>query len=226
MGYDATCSLTIDGRVFRGTAVLEQKELLFRGDVRLVIPLAGIDGIEASGGRLSIVFGGRRVELDLGSQADKWAKRISTPPSRADKLGVKAGMRVALVGVADETLVEDLQSKGASLDGSTRRKGLDRIIFSANSPRDHERLAAIAGRLEPAGAIWLIRAKGKGAPVGERESMAAGKQAGLVDVKVVSYSDTHSAEKYVIPVARRGTAQVGRASAKRPARTSASRTAK
>ena len=33
--------------------------------------------------------------------------------------------------------------------------------------------------------------------------MAAGKQAGLVDVKVVSYSDTHSAEKYVIPVARR-----------------------
>ena len=33
--------------------------------------------------------------------------------------------------------------------------------------------------------------------------MAAGKRAGLVDVKVVSYSDTHSAEKYVIPVANR-----------------------
>ena len=33
--------------------------------------------------------------------------------------------------------------------------------------------------------------------------MAAGKRAGLVDVKVVSYSATQSAEKYVISVARR-----------------------
>ena len=40
MGYDATCTLTIDGRTFRGTAVLEHKDLLFRGDLRLVIPLA------------------------------------------------------------------------------------------------------------------------------------------------------------------------------------------
>jgi hypothetical protein len=33
--------------------------------------------------------------------------------------------------------------------------------------------------------------------------LAAGKQAGLVDVKVVSFSDTHTAEKFVIPVAKR-----------------------
>jgi hypothetical protein len=33
--------------------------------------------------------------------------------------------------------------------------------------------------------------------------MAAAKRAGLVDVKVVSYSSSHSAEKYVIPVANR-----------------------
>jgi hypothetical protein len=29
--------------------------------------------------------------------------------------------------------------------------------------------------------------------------MAAGKTAGLVDVKVVSFSETHTAEKFVIP---------------------------
>ena len=33
--------------------------------------------------------------------------------------------------------------------------------------------------------------------------MAAGKRAGLVDVKVVSFSDTLTAEKFVIPVAKR-----------------------
>ena len=33
--------------------------------------------------------------------------------------------------------------------------------------------------------------------------MKAGKAAGLVDVKVVRLSDTHTAEKYVIPVSKR-----------------------
>jgi hypothetical protein len=218
MGYDASCTLTIDDRIFRGTAVLEPNELLFRGDVRLVIPLAGIDDIAATDGRLLIVFGGRHVSLDLGPQAGKWLKRITSPPSRADKLGVKPGMRVALVGIADETLVEDIESKGASLDPSARSKGVDMIFFAASTPRDLNRLAALAGRLQSAGALWLIRPKGKGAAISERESMAAGKQAGLVDVKVVSYSETHSAEKYVIPVARRGTPSARPPSSKRATR--------
>jgi len=33
--------------------------------------------------------------------------------------------------------------------------------------------------------------------------MGAGKRAGLVDVKVARYSETHTAEKFVIPLARR-----------------------
>ncbi len=40
--------------------------------------------------------------------------------------------------------------------------------------------------------------------------MAAGKRAGLVDVKVVSFSDTHTAEKFVIPVAKRRSERVDR----------------
>ena len=204
MGYDSTCTLTIEGRAFRGTAVLEHTDLRFRGDVRLVIPLNGIDEARAEGDSLVVVFGGRSAALEIGADAaGKWAKRITSPPSRADKLGVKAGMRIALVGMEDEALVEDIGAKGALLETSTRSKGLDMIFFAANAPRDLSRLGTIAGRLEAAGAIWLIRAKGRGAPISERDSMAAGKQAGLVDVKVVSYSDTHSAEKYVIPVARR-----------------------
>jgi hypothetical protein len=204
MGYDSTCTLTIDGRAFRGTAVLEHKDLLFRGDLRLVIPLNGIAEARADGGSLVVVFGGRSAAFEIGADAaGKWARRITSPPSRADKLGVKAGMRIALVGIEDETLIEDLGAKGAVLETSARSKGLDMIFFAVNAPRDLSRLGSIAGRLEPAGALWLIRAKGRGAPVSERDAMAAGKQAGLVDVKVVSYSDTHSAEKYVIPVARR-----------------------
>ena len=204
MGYDSTCTMTIDGRAFRGTAVLKHKELLFRGDLRLVIPLSAIAEARADAGRLVIVFGGRSAALEIGAgMAEKWAKRITSPPSRVDKLGVKPGMRIALVGMDDDALIEDIGAKGARLETSARSKGLDMIFFAAHAPRDLSRLEAIAGRLEPAGAIWLIRAKGRGAPISERQSMAAGKKAGLVDVKVVSYSETHSAEKYVIRVARR-----------------------
>jgi hypothetical protein len=39
--------------------------------------------------------------------------------------------------------------------------------------------------------------------VREADVLAGGKSAGLVDVKVVRFSQTHTAHKFVIPVSRR-----------------------
>jgi hypothetical protein len=39
--------------------------------------------------------------------------------------------------------------------------------------------------------------------------MKAGKAAGLVDVKVVRFSDTHTAEKFVVPVNMRDRRNTG-----------------
>ena len=202
MGYDAACTLTLDGKTFRGTASLEQDEILFRGDARLLIPLQGIQEVDARDGQLVVTFGGRHAVFDLGVNAERWATRISSPPSRLQKLGVRKGMRIAVIGVDDEQLVQEMTACGAIVIGS-RASGLDMIFFGARSPGDLKRLAPLAARIKPSGGIWLIRAKGRGAPIREAESMEAGKRAGLVDVKVVSFSETHSAEKYVIPVAKR-----------------------
>jgi hypothetical protein len=203
MGYDSTCTLTTEGRTFAGTARLEEKALTFRGEARLAIPLAIIAGVRVREGRLHFTAGGRRIVLDLGTAAGKWAKRITHPPSRVEKLGVKAGMRVGLVGLDDPALIADIEARGATLERNARATGLDMVFFGANAPVDLGRLGALGARIQPAGAIWLVRAKGRGAPIAESESMAAAKRAGLVDVKVVSYSDTQSAEKYVIPLAKR-----------------------
>jgi hypothetical protein len=213
MGYDSICTLTTEGRTFAGTARLEEKALTFRGDARLAIPLAIIERVKVRDGRLHFTAGGRRIVLDLGAAAEKWAKRITHPPSRVQKLGVKAGMRVGLVGLEDPALIEDIEAQGATLERSARATGLDMVFFGPTAAADLERLAALGARIQPAGAIWLVRAKGRGAPIGETQSMAAAKRAGLVDVKVVSYSDTQSAEKYVIPLAKRPKPQ---ASARRP----------
>ena len=203
MGYDSTCTLTTEGRTFAGTARLEEKALTFRGEARLAIPLAIIAGVKVREGRLHFTAGGRPIVLDLGTAAGKWAKRMTHPPSRVEKLGVKAGMRVGLVGLDDPALITDIEARGATLERNARATGLDMVFFAARAPADLARLGALGARIQPAGAIWLVRAKGRGAPIGETESMAAAKRAGLVDVKVVSYSDTHSAEKYVIPLAKR-----------------------
>jgi hypothetical protein len=114
-------------------------------------------------------------------------------------------MRVALMNLDDPSFEEEVGSRGAAIERG-RAAGLDAIFVGVQRASDLDRLARLAPRLKPNGALWLIRAKGKGAAVSESASMAAGRRAGLVDVKVVSFSDTHSAEKYVIPVAKRAPA--------------------
>ena len=57
--------------------------------------------------------------------------------------------------------------------------------------------------MKPNGAIWVVAPKGKGAPLKDTEIMAAARSAGLVDTKVVSFSDSQTALKLVIPLAER-----------------------
>src|SRR5215211_4757008 len=107
MGYDAACTLTVAGKKTQGTVWLEHKEMVFRGPTRLAIPLADITSATARDGTLRITFGQRTAAFAIGDAAAKWAERITNPRSRLEKLGVKAGMTVAILGVADESLASE-----------------------------------------------------------------------------------------------------------------------
>jgi hypothetical protein len=204
MGYDASCKLTVDGKISKGTAWLEHKELVFRGPTRLAIPLASITSATAEEGTLHLRFGKRSADFALGAAAEKWASRIMNPPSRLDKLGVKSGMSVAFVGISDAVLAAEVEQRGAKVLKGVPRSGhpVDVIFYGANHRDALGRLAALRKLIRPAGAVWVVRPKGR-PEITEAETMAAGKRAGLVDVKVVSFSDSHTAEKFVIPVAKR-----------------------
>ena len=202
MGQETACRATVDGRGYTVTAHLDARELAIRGEFRMVMPLAAISGVEVRDGVLGLAFGGRRIEIVLGPAAAKWADRIRNPPSRLDRIGIRSGMRVALVGVEDAGLTSEIAARGATLAGG-RATGLDVVMIGVSRPGDLDQLERLKGRIAPAGAIWVVRRKGPAAPVPEAASMAAGKRAGLVDVKVVSFSETHTAEKFVIPLAAR-----------------------
>jgi hypothetical protein len=204
VGYDAQCTLTFEGKTSRGTAALEHKELLFRGSTRLAIPLSGITRAIARDGTLHVTFGTKSAEFKIGAAAEKWATRITNPPSRLDKLGLKPGMLVAAVRVEDELFLQEAEGRAAKLArrAPTAGKPVDLLFYGVEHRSGLERLPELVPLIKPEGAIWIVRPKGR-KDITEVETMAAGKRAGLVDVKVVSFSDTHTAEKFVIPVANR-----------------------
>lgn len=205
MGSELRCVARAGGKKGEGKALLETSEILFRGDAkefRLKVAFASVKKVEARAGRLELTTAEGVVVLELGDAAAKWADKIKNPRSRIDKLGVKAGMRVAVIGVDDPALRGELEARGAEVTWGKAAAGAQVIFYGANAAKDLERLETLKGRLDPAGAIWIVRPKGS-ASISEAEVMARGKAAGLVDVKVVAFSATHTAEKYVIPLAKR-----------------------
>jgi hypothetical protein len=57
--------------------------------------------------------------------------------------------------------------------------------------------------IKPGGGVWVVSPKGKTAQIRDVDVMAAAREAGLVDNKVVGFSATHTALKLVIPKANR-----------------------
>jgi hypothetical protein len=116
-----------------------------------------------------------------------------------DKIGVKPEWKVSAIGPIDKAFVRDLRRAVASLTLGRVARGCDAIFYGVEREADLPRMATLKPALKPNGALWTIRPKGR-PEISEASVMEAGKTAGLVDVKVVRFSDTHTAEKFVIRV--------------------------
>jgi len=202
MGQEVACTARHGAIVAKGKALFETDEILFRSpSLRLHIPLKGLVA-KVEGGDLVLRWGKTQATLSLGANAAKWADKIANPKSVLDKLGMKAHMRVAIVSFDDAAFVRDLGKRECDVHVGAPRAGEDVIFFGVTHRKELDRIAKLATKLAPSGALWVLRPKGV-ADVGESDVMRAGKASGLVDVKVVRFSETHTAEKFVIPVAKR-----------------------
>ncbi|HEV8488483.1 MAG TPA: hypothetical protein VGQ58_01705 [Candidatus Limnocylindrales bacterium] len=120
-----------------------------------------------------------------------------------DKLGVKPGARVAIVGVPDADFRALLADRTTDVTDGWPRPDTDLIFLAADSIDELLRIGPLQESLVPNGAIWVVSRKGKAATLRDVEVIKAAKAVGLVDNKVVSFSPTHTALRLVIPVARR-----------------------
>lgn len=202
MGQELDCKLRFQDRMLAGKAHLETDHLLFRGGERVKVLFRDLTRVTAASGLLKLEFPGGPAEFELGAAAEKWAHKILHPPSRLEKLGIKPGVSVHLAGEFAPDFVAELRAAKAEVSQGVLRSHREVILFAATAAADLEPFPRMAAKLKPDGALWVVYPKGV-AVIREVAVIGAGRAAGLKDVKVAAFSATHTALKFVIPVAAR-----------------------
>jgi hypothetical protein len=201
MGYTADCKLTYEGKAYAGKAFLETDYLEFKGDLKLKIPFKTITAAALENEALQVQFDGRRALFDVGRHSETWLRKILNPKSLLDKLGVKPEHKVCVLKVADENFLMDLGRRVSKVNHRLVSES-DLIFLGAEKESDLAALARCKASIKKDGAIWVVNPKGQ-KNFNENHVLAAGKKAGVVDVKVVKFSETHTAHRFVIPKAER-----------------------
>lgn len=122
---------------------------------------------------------------------------VSTRPL-LDKLGVAPGARVAIVGLDQPWFLELLAQRTHDATVGQPQADTDLVFLAADSIADLEPLADLRRFIRPAGAIWVVSRKGRAATLRDVEVIEGAIAAGLVDNKVVAFSETHTALRLVI----------------------------
>jgi hypothetical protein len=122
--------------------------------------------------------------------------------SLLDKLGVKPGQRICVLGVGDAAFLKDLAAVAPSAAHGKPQKGSDVILLAAEDLKSLARIQSLEPHMQRNGAIWVVYPKGQ-QHIREADVMAAGKSAGFTDNKICRFSETHTALRFVIPLERR-----------------------
>jgi hypothetical protein len=138
-------------------------------------------------------------------------ERVYTAPL-LDKLGVRPGMRIAVVGSLHDDagepgeaarFLDELRERTRDISNGRPKPDTDLVFLAADSSDELAALASIRPTMRPTGAVWVVSRKGKAATLRDIDVMASARDHGLVDNKVVSFSPTRTALRLVIPVALR-----------------------
>jgi hypothetical protein len=203
LGNEANCTVKTGKKKTVGKALLETSEIIFRSDeLRMKIPFAQMESVSASDGALRVQIPGGAVVFELGPQAEKWAHKILNPKSRTEKLGVRQGAKVTVIGMLEAEFEAEVAKVSSSIIRGTIAKDTEWIFLAADTQKDLAKTTNIAKVMRGNVALWIVYPKGR-KELTETDVIGTGRKAGLKDVKVVGFSATHTALKFVIPLDKR-----------------------
>ena len=102
----------------------------------------------------------------------------------------------------DGDFVKALRANAKSFSDAKLLADSDLVFFGASKAAELVRTEKLTPSLSSQGALWIVYPKGK-QEITELQVLNSGKASGLVDIKVVSFSATHTALKFVRPKAKR-----------------------
>jgi hypothetical protein len=203
VGNELKGALRMEKERHEGKILLETSELIFRGtDCRLKIAFAEMRGVKAANGELRITTKDGALTFEVGTAAEKWREKILHPKTRAEKLGVKPGTRVCLLGKFETNFARELQGANAEIFRAANVASLDQTFFAADRKSALAAIGKFARKMKGAEVLWIVYPK-RQKDITEMDVIAAGRESGLKDVKVVGFSPTHTALKFVIPLEKR-----------------------
>ncbi|MEQ1473744.1 MAG: hypothetical protein ABLQ96_07975, partial [Candidatus Acidiferrum sp.] len=185
MGNELKCRVRFDKKKSEGKALLETNEIIFRGDFRLKIPFSTIQSAKVTNGELELrtLEGVAIFELGAGT-AEKWRDKILHPKTRMEKLGVKSGARVVMLGFWEAEFRESLAGRTKIVSTGVLNTDTEWIFWKVATKAELKELSKIAKSMRGAAAVWVVYPKSLRS-ITEGDVLAAGRAEGLKDVKVV-----------------------------------------
>ena len=193
MGKEVQVVVEINGSTAEVKVLLESTELILRGALRRRIPREQLRDPRVEGDALVFEAGDHSLRLQLGAPlAVKWLRALQTPPpSLADKLGLKPGTVLRVLGTCDDLALRDAVTpyQGAEITGEP-----DLLIAEVRDAESLDSALALEAR-HPGLPIWMIYAKGPSA-FGDAAIRAALRPKGFIDSKSCAVSARLTATRY------------------------------
>lgn len=202
MGQEVVCTARWAGKNVQGKTLLETAEIIFRGEPRLKIPFSSIREVTAVDGELRLKTDAGSVVFELGDRAEKWRQKITNPKSVLEKLGVKPAETVAVFGKPDAEFVKKLGEQESPTEREKVSAGTRLMFLFGETLGALSQIKKLTVKMQGNAALWVVYPKGQ-KTITETDVLTAGRRVGLKDVKVVGFSATHTALKFVIPAEKR-----------------------
>jgi hypothetical protein len=198
MGREVHCEGQVGAMPFVGKAMLEDGMIHLRGSRRLDVSLSDLGRVLADGDTLALqARDGTELRLALGAKETAlWARKIASPPSRLDKLGIKAATQVAVLGLEDKDFDHELIRAGLA---PAPLADADCVLLAMHSAQDLERIGQTASVMTSKAHLWVLRPRKAVAGLGEAEVMAAGRALGLQLSKTLKFSEAFTGERFTWP---------------------------
>jgi hypothetical protein len=165
MGQERESTLRIAKKRIEGEALLETSEIIFRpidGSKRLKFAFADIvKSVKAVDGELRFHTEEGPAVLELGPAAEKWAEKILHPKSRVEKLGVKSGMQLSLIGKFDDGFRKEVGAATKNISAGKIAANSELIFVGLDSAEGLDDVAKIAKSVKGAAGCGSCIQKGR-----------------------------------------------------------------